>query len=323
MWCTPPSPKRGSNRKFADIAPKDSQGKPALQRAFSDGDLQLLAGTVLQQCDGLDGLKDGTIDNPDACSFDPAVLQCKAEKNDTCLSAGQVNALHITFAGPKDSKGASLYSDWPYDAGLGAPGWRIWTLGNEQMPAINVLIYPEFLNRVAMAAGETPIADAFSFDFDKDPARVTPTGALMDADSTDLTAFRKRNGKLILYTGMSDPVFSANDLIGYYRRLAQQNGGMADTQQFARLFRIPGMTHCFGGPALDSFDDLTAIETWVEKGTPPDRIVATGREFPGRSRPLCPYPQIPRYQGAGSTEEATSFACQNPQEPPRADKQKQ
>jgi len=308
------------SRKFADIAPKDAQGKPQLQKAFSDADLKLLAGAVLQKCDGLDGLKDGMIDHPDACRFDPAVLQCKADKNDTCLSAAQVNALHITFAGPTDSKGTALYSDWPYDAGLETPGWRMWTLGNDQMPALNVLIYPEFLSRVAMNPGETPIPDAFSFDFDKDPARIAGTAPLMDADSTDLSAFRRHGGKLILYTGMSDPVFSANDLIRYYNRLAQQNGGMAATRQFARLFRIPGMTHCFGGPALDDFDDLTAIETWVERGTPPDQLVATGRDFPGRSRPLCPYPQIPRYMGTGSTEDAANFACKNLQNSPGSNK---
>lgn len=308
------------SRKFADIAPKDAQGKPLLQKAFSDADLKLLAGAVLQKCDALDGLKDGMIDDPEACRFDPSVLECKAEKNETCLSAAQVNALHITFAGPTDSKGTPLYSDWPYDAGLGTPGWRMWTLGNDQMAAINVLIYPEFLNRVAMNPGDTPIPDAFSFDFDKDPARIAPTAQLMDADSTDLAAFRKHGGKLILYTGMSDPVFSANDLVRYYNRLAQQNGGMADTQQFVRLFRIPGMTHCFGGPALDAFDDLTAIETWVEKGTPPDRLVATGRDFPGRSRPFCPYPQTSRYKGKGSTEDAENFACENQQNSPRSDK---
>ena len=101
------------------------------------------------------------------------------------------------------------------------------SLGTDQMPAINVLIYPEFLNRVAMKPGATPIPDAFSFDFDKDPARIAPIAALMDADSTDLAAFRKHGGKFILYTGMSDPVFSANDLIGYYNRLAEKNGALS------------------------------------------------------------------------------------------------
>jgi Tannase and feruloyl esterase len=175
-----------------------------------------------------------------------------------------------------------------------------------------VLMYPQFVNHVALPPGESPLKNAFSFDFDKDPARVNKSANLINADSTDLTSFQKRGGKLILYTGMSDPVFSANDLIRYYRKLADENGGMTSTRQFARLFRIPGMNHCFGGPGLDEFDDLTAIEDWVEKGLPPDRLVAAGREFPGRSRPLCPYPQISRYKGSGSIEDAANFVCEDP-----------
>ena len=297
--------------KFAEIAPKGTNGMPALQKAFPDSDLKLLISAVLKTCDELDGLKDGMIDNPDSCHFNPAVLQCKSEKTDTCLSREQVKALQTTFAGPTDSRGGALYSDWPYDAGLAAPGWQIWTLGNEQMPAINVMIYPQFVNNVALPSGEAPIKDAFSFDFDKDPQRISKSANLINADSTDLGSFRQRGGKLILYTGMSDPVFSANDLISYYRRLTQANGGMTSTQQFVRLFRIPGMNHCGGGPALDDFDDLTAIEDWVEKGVAPDRLIATGRDFPGRNRPLCPYPEISKYNGTGSTEDAKNFTCQN------------
>jgi feruloyl esterase len=109
---------------------------------------------------------------------------------------------------------------------------------------------------------------------------------------------------------MSDPVFSANDLIRYYQQLAESNGGLTSTQQFARLFRIPGMNHCTGGPALDDFDDLTAIEDWVEKGVAPDQMIATGATFPGRSRPLCPFPKISKYNGSGSTDDSANFACE-------------
>lgn len=299
--------------KFAGIAPKGPNGMPDLQKSFSDSDLKLLAAAVLKQCDELDGLKDGMIDNPEACHFNPVILQCKSEKTDACLSREQVNALQTTFAGPVDSKGTALYSDWPYDAGLAAPGWRIWTLGNEQMPALNILMYPQFVNHVALPEGQSAIKNPFSFDFDKDPQRVNESAHLIDADSTDLRSFREHGGKMILYTGMSDPVFSANDLIRYYGRLVQANGGITSTQQFARLFRIAGMNHCFGGPALDTFNDLTAVEDWVEKGVAPDRLIATEREFPGRSRPLCSYPQISKYNGSGSTEDAKNFTCQNPE----------
>ena len=271
--------------KFAAIAPKGANGIPVLPQAFSDSDLEMLAGAVLQACDELDGLKDGMIDNPDKCHFSPAVLQCKSAKNDACLSREQVSALQTTFAGPTDSNGTALYSDWPYDAGLASPGWRVWTLGNEQMPAINVLIYPQFVNHVALLPGEAPIQNPFSFDFDKDPARINMSANLINADSTDLTSFRAHGGKLILYTGMSDPVFSANDLIRYYGRLSEGNAGMASTQQFARLFRVPGMNHCAGGPALDDFDDLTAIEDSGGKGS-------------GARSPACHGQRVPRAESS-------------------------
>lgn len=298
--------------KMAAIAPKNPSGMPLLSKAFSDSDLKLVTNAVLTQCDELDGLKDGLIDNSDACHFDPSMLQCKsAKKEDGCLSPDQVRTLHETFAGPSDSKGHALYSDWPYDSGLAEPGWRVWILGNEQIPAINVLIYPQFVNHVALPPGDAPIQNAFSFDFDKDPKRINKSANLIDADSTDLHSFRKHGGKLILYTGMSDPVFSANDLIHYYQRLAENNGGLTSTEQFVRLFRIPGMNHCAGGPALDDFDDLTAIESWVEKGVAPDQMAATGATFPGRSRPLCPYPKYSKYKGAGGTDDSANFTCEN------------
>jgi hypothetical protein len=298
--------------RFAEIAPKDEHGIPQLQLALSDSDLKLMSTAILKACDALDGLTDGLIENPEACRFDPAVLQCKGEKNDSCLSPGQVHAIQATFAGPKNSAGAALYSDWPYDAGIDAPGWRAWILGTEKMPAINVLIYPQFVNHVALEPGEPQLANPFAFNFDTDPPRIEKSQDKIDATATQMAAFREHGGKIIFYTGMSDPVFSANDLIHYYQKLTQNNGGMDQSRAFARLFLIPGMNHCMGGPALDNFNGLTAIENWVEKGEAPGKIMATGKAFPGRSRPLCSYPENPRYKGSGSTEDAANFACKNP-----------
>ena len=298
--------------KFAEISPKAPNGMPLLNQAMSESDLDLLAKAVLKACDSLDGLTDGMIDNPEACHFDPSVLQCKSEKNDSCLSPAQVHAIQTTFEGPKNSAGKPLYSDWPYDAGIGAVGWRSWILGTPQMPAINVLIYPEFVNHIALLPGEPPLSGPSAFNFDTDPARINKSANLINAASTKLAPFSDHGGKIILYTGMSDPVFSANDLIRYYQRMAEDNGGMEQARGFARLFRIPGMNHCFGGPALDNFDALTAIQEWVEKGSPPESMVATGHAFPGRSRPLCPYPETPHYKGSGNTDEAKTFVCRRP-----------
>ena len=289
--------------QFAAIAPHD------LRDALTDSDLQLVARGVLAKCDALDGVKDDLISNPAACKYDPAELQCAGEKNEGCLSTAQVTALKKAMSGPVDSRGKALYSDWPYDSGIAGAGWRAWILGSPTMPAINTLIFPPAINGMALA-GKKPTVDIFHFDFDSDATRLNKAAAAsLNSNATNLSAFRNRGGKLILYTGMSDPVFSANDLIRYYKDLTRAKGGAKQTPQFARLFLLPGVNHCGGGPGLDSFDSLTALEAWVEEGVAPDRIVARGNAFPGRTRPLCRYPQTPHYNGWGNPENAASFAC--------------
>jgi hypothetical protein len=294
--------------QFAAIAPKNAQGMPDLNAALSESDLKLLGDQILKECDELDGLKDGLVDRPAACHFDPAVLKCRGEENGTCLSQAKVEAIKKVFAGPKNSAGKQLYSDWAYDPGVAAPSWRIWVLGNGQMPAINTMIMPAFYNLVLLA-GQSPPIDILHFNFDTDPPRTARGAAEINATAVDLSGLRKHGGKLLLYNGMSDPVFSANDLIGYYQRVVVANGGQEETAKFARLFLVPGMNHCGGGPGLDQFDTLTAMENWAEKNQQPDHIVASGKAFPGRTRPLCPYPQTPHYTGSGSIEDATNFSC--------------
>jgi hypothetical protein len=282
---------------------------PELPRALSDVDLQLVAHGVLAKCDALDGVEDDLISNPEACHFDPAELQCAGEKTDTCLTAAQVTALKKVMGGPVDSHGASLYSDWPYDSGIAGEGWRAWILGSEKMPSINTLIFPPAINGMALAGKQPPI-DIFHFDFDHDAARLNKAAATsLNSDSTNLAPFRKRGSKLILYTGMSDPVFSANDLIRYYKDVMRTSGGEKETFAFARLYLLPGVNHCGGGPGLDSFDSLTAMERWVEEGVAPEHMIAKGSAFPGRTRPMCPYPLRPIYNGWGNIENAASFAC--------------
>src|SRR5262249_18389809 len=143
-----------------------------------------------------------------------------------------------------------------------------------------------------------PAFDPLAFDFDRDPARTAQSAAIMDATSTDLSAFQARRGKILFYGGMSDPIFSRNDLVPYSQRLVPPChaggggvGGLGRARLVARLFLVPGMNHCGGGPALDRFNPLTSLVEWVEKGHAPRQIVATGATFPGRSRPLCPYPE--------------------------------
>lgn len=154
-----------------------------------------------------------------------------------------------------------------------------------------------------------PDFDPAKFDFDHDPARVAASAAANDAISTLYSSFTAHGGRMLMYRGYGDPVFSAPNLIGYYDSLARDNGGPEKLRDWARLFMVPGMTHCGGGQSLDDFDPLTALEGWVEKGEAPAKLLARGTAFPGRSRPLRPYPQEARYAGQGNTEDAANFVC--------------
>jgi len=151
----------------------------------------------------------------------------------------------------------------------------------------------------------------FNFDFDRDPARLDAHAWIFNtADDVDLAAFRARNGKLLFAHGLADPIFSPDEMVDYYQRLSARHG--AATAEFSRLFLVPGMGHCQGGAATDSFDGLGALMNWVEKGQAPQRIIASGTAvFPGRTRPLCPYPAYAHYDG-GNLEDAASFSCRTP-----------
>jgi pimeloyl-ACP methyl ester carboxylesterase len=290
-----------NSQTYASIAPRAPAGMPDISQALTDQELKILADAVLAKCDALDGLRDGSINDPMACGFDPEALRCSAAQTKECLSGEKVAAIKKVFDGPKNAAGQPLYSNWLYDAGVAEFGWRLWMLGNGQMPAINVMIAPAAINGLALGNKAPPI-DIFRMNFEADVARIDAGTPQLNATSTDYTGFRHHNGKLILYSGVSDPIFSAADLVRYY-------DSVPDAKAFSRLFLVPGMNHCGGGKATDQFDTLSAIQTWVEEGKAPERIVARGATFPGRIRPLCPYPSVARYTGAGNTDAETSFEC--------------
>ncbi len=292
---------------FMSIAPRDASGRPILSRAFSDADLELVADAVLARCDGLDGLKDGMINDAAACRFDPAVLRCKAGGSKGCLSPAKVAVLKAVFGGAHNSHGRRLYSGWPYDAGIASPGWRQWKLGTSptaQPNAANATLGAGALAMYFMTP-PAPGLDIARFDFDRDPARTEETAKINDPTGVMLTSFSGHGGKLLIFEGLSDPVFSASDIMAWYDRLGAADRRAGD---WARLFLVPGMTHCGGGPSTDDFDPLTAIVAWVEQGTAPDRIVARGRAFAETTRPLCPYPLVARYDG-GDRKDERSFVC--------------
>lgn len=296
---------------FSEIAPKDEAGRPILSKAFSNGDLTLLGKAVTQACDAKDGVKDGLIFNTKECRFDPSVLICKAAKTDACLSARQVAALKRVFAGPKNSRGEDLYSDWPYDTGIAAPGWRALKLGTSETGTPNsadVLLMFSGLKGFFFTPPD-PQFDPMKFNFDTDPARLHDTSVLQDSLLTFLSAFSARGSKLMLIHGMSDPFFSAYDTQRYYQRVVRDNGGLEKTMPWVRYFEVPGMNHCGGGPALEDFDPLTALVEWTESQQAPEHMVAKGKSFAGVSRPVCAYPAFPHYRGIGSQDDAANFNC--------------
>ena len=305
-----------NNIKFTNIAPRDASGNRILSQAFSNADLTLAAKAINASCDAADGLTDGIVNNVKACNFNPTVLQCTGAKTATCLSTEQVGALKDFLGGPKNSAGQALYTGQPADPGIAAAGWRAWTLGSSTTAVpdsrYNVLMVDALVNE--FFTPPDPTFNPLSFNFDTDPQRMSWFSAIYDTyfDAT-LSDYKKRGGKMLFIHGMADPIFSAQDTLAYYDRLSANNGGLAATQGFARTFLVPGMNHCSGGPATDTFDSIQTMVDWVEKGIAPDTIAAaalpSNTDFPNRSRPLCAYPKYAKYKGSGNIEDASNFTC--------------
>lgn len=249
--------------------------------------------------------------NTEACrAFDPSPLECKGATTESCLASTQIAALKKIMADPVNSKGEPIYSDRPYDPGMASAGWRMLKLGTSQTSTPNsadVTLMLSGLKGYFLTPFDANF-DPMKFDFDKDAVRVNETAIESEATSTVLSTFSQRS-KLLLYHGMADPFFSPWDTVRYVEQVEHNNGGADRVGQWARLFLVPGMTHCSGRPALDQFDRLGAIVSWVEEGKAPDRMNATGRSFPNVSRPLCPYPKFAQYDGSGSANDAASFSC--------------
>jgi feruloyl esterase len=289
------------------IATHGADGAPLLTTAK----LALLTTSAVAACDGLDGLKDGVIDDPRRCHFDPAVLTCKPGSDDaTCLTPPQVAAAQKMYDGTKSPRtGALIYTGWPRGSeGFGdtaLQSWRQYIIDPKEPSRIGFFKYWLFHN---------PTWDFRSVDWDRDLAYAEQQLPHMAAVDANLAPFKKSGGKLLMYTGWADTVVPPQDTVAYYEGVVKAMGGHAATQEFVRLFMAPGMGHCSGGPGPNQFDAVAALEQWVEKGAAPDKLIAThgtaGKV--DRSRPLCVYPQVARYKGTGSTDDAASFACAAP-----------
>lgn len=299
-------------KEFAAIAPKTASGQPILSRSFTDADLKLIAAGVMRKCDALDGAADGLIENYPACRYSVAELQCTGEKNATCLSPAQVKAFDTYMGGPRNKAGKLLYPPVPWDSIIGEAEWRATNIGTSATGVPNSRKANNLSIKYVFMTPPVPNFNYFAFDMETDPATMLASASFSASNATNYDGFKARNGKHLIYVGMADPLINPAGVNRWYQQLIEANGGLAATQQFARFFNVPGMGHSNDGRSLSVFDPVTAIYDWVEKGVAPEELMATGPSFPGRTRAICAYPKIARYRGAGSFDDASSFACVTP-----------
>lgn len=280
-----------------------------------------LADAVYRKCDAGDGLADGVIDDPRTCAFDPSVdlAKCTGGETAQCFTPGEIETLKAIYGGvmsggkryfPGQLVGAEKAGTPPFGSVTPESGWSGWLLTAQG--ANRQITYGESFLRYMAFPRDDPGYDWRSFDMDRDIARMEPVRSVLNADNADLSEFRKRGGKALMYFGWADTALNPLMGIDYYERVNERFKG--DTGDFFRLFMVPGMFHCRGGVGVDRIDALTPLINWVENGVAPDRLVG-GRMEGGRTvrtRPLCPYPQVARYSGTGSVDEAANFVCRDP-----------
>jgi len=267
--------------------------------------LHVITNAVLEACDALDGVKDGVLDDPRRCDFDPAKIQCSGADGPGCLTAAQVDSVRKIYEGAKDPSTGK-----PFWYGYEMSSETFWP-GHINNPFGTPLSYFKFM--VLKDSGwdwkNFSFADPRNFELMDEASK--KLGPVLDSTNPDLTSFKKRGGKLIMYHGWLDQNIAPRNSIQYFESVQKKMGGEKQTQDFARLFLAPGMTHCGGGPGPNTLDALSSLEQWVEKAKAPDQIIAThssGGKV-DRARPLCPYPQVAKYKGTGSTDAAASFVC--------------
>jgi feruloyl esterase len=255
---------------------------------------------VLDACDTLDGAKDGVVENPRACRFDPKVLECKGEDGPSCLSPAQVETATLLYSDVKHPvTRQTLYPP------LLVPGSElVWgTLAGPQP-------FPNAVDALRFVAHKDAAWTPDRFDMASDFELMEREGAVLNTVSPDLRPFFKRGGKLLMYHGWNDRQVPAMSSVTYFERVLDAAGRDAAGRSI-QLYMVPGMDHCQGGVGTDTFDKVAAIEEWVSRGRAPAQIVAShatdGKV--DRTRPLCPYPQIARYKGTGNIADAANFAC--------------
>jgi hypothetical protein len=275
---------------------------------------------VIAACDARDGVKDGLIDDPRKCDFKPATLLCQGAETAACLTQPQVSALEKIYAGPRDSRGEQIYPGFLPGGQSGPAGWGLWISGATPTASLQ---YAFATQGGANLIYQNAAWDYRAYNFDRDVKVADDTmGQRLNAVDPNLKGLKNRGGKLILYHGWSDAALPPLGTINYFESVKAKMGAK-QMSDFVRLYMVPGMQHCGAGPGPDSFGatpgalhadggNLTeALERWVEDRKAPDKIIAAKFEAGRivRTRPLCPYPQVARYSGSGSTDEAANFTC--------------
>jgi len=282
--------------------------------------------TVVARCDKDDGLEDGIIDDPRNCRFDPAELQCGFLGGDDCLSKAQVEVVRKIYSGPHTSAGEKLYT------GGALPGseltWIDAYISRDGKPSVYNHFISDLFRYMGFMPDPGPNWSAKDFDFDEDYKRLGLMEAIYTGSNPDLRRFRDSGGKALIYHGWNDQSVVPLNTIDYYELTTQTMGGLESTQDFFRLFMIPGMEHCVGGPGTDAIDYITAMENWVENGEPPELMIGAhlktqkslGQDylFPLAkgdiefTRPIYPYPAVARYRGEGEVNDARNWQRKDP-----------
>ena len=305
-----------------------------ISTGFTEAERKLVSKAVLAKCDALDGATDGLVQDTGACqaafNLERDVPTCTGARDGSCLSAAQKTGIAKIFSGPTARNGSRLYASFPYDAGLAGADYGFWEF------TAPVLLDSGGVGLIWSAPPENLATfNGPAFALATDPTtmweRVNATTALYPESAMsfmtppnpgNLSAVKQRGGKMMVYHGTSDAIFSSDDTTTWYDSVRTANNG--DASNFARFYRVPGMNHCSGGPSTDQFDMLTPLVNWVEKGQAPEGLVASARgagnaaganpNVPAdwaanRTRPLCAYPQVARYNGTGDINSASSFSC--------------
>ena len=322
----------GGQRYASLLAADATPVTPAvLGSAYTTAERTTVSNAVLARCDALDGATDGMIQNTRACqrafNFMRDVPTCSGARDGTCLSQAQKIAIEPIYRGATTSNGERFYAGFPYDSGFGAGGIAFWEF------TAPLALDSGAVGQIFKVPPVATVAPTFSLDLDIDAtlAQLFATDAtytesamqfMTPPQATQLNDVRARGAKMLVYHGVSDQIFSVKDTERWYRGVDHHSGGRAE--QFVRLYEVPGMGHCSGGPATDQADFLTPLVQWVEKGVAPGSLTASARgagnaggvnaDVPvawaaNRTRPLCPYPSVATYKGSGSVESASSFEC--------------